>query len=191
MTKAIGAGLTPDQAQRTFRVVLDALARPGLASRLPDVPGLPAALLPALALADLDTPACVLADRDAGRWADVLATATGAPVVGPDTARLVAALRPPRPAELAAVPRGTAAAPERGALVALTVPALDGGAPLRLAGPGVDGSVTVAPSGLLPGLLAARAEAVAAFPAGIDLLLVTHDGLVLGLPRGTRIEEGD
>jgi alpha-D-ribose 1-methylphosphonate 5-triphosphate synthase subunit PhnH len=39
------------------------------------------------------------------------------------------------------------------------------------------------------GFVAARAEAVAAYPAGIDILLVTDDGWVAGLPRTTTITE--
>jgi alpha-D-ribose 1-methylphosphonate 5-triphosphate synthase subunit PhnH len=179
--------LDPDTAQRTFRAVLDALARPGTVQQLPTSERVPAALLPVLALADLDTPACVLAGPETENWADALATATTAPIVELAAARLVTALRPLATGELAAVRTGSAAAPEDGALVALAVPALDGGTPLRLSGPGVAGVRTIAPQGVPADLVAARAAAT--FPAGIDVLLVTADGHLLGLPRSTRIEE--
>ncbi|MDN5857751.1 MAG: phosphonate C-P lyase system protein PhnH, partial [Pseudonocardia sp.] len=182
--RVAAAALDPDTAQHTFRAVLDALARPGAVRRLPARVGVPAALLPALALADLGTPVCVL-DGDGG-WGEVVATVTSAPLAPLAGARIVTALRPADQADLAAAPRGSAAAPEEAALVALAVPGLGGGPPLRLAGPGVDGTVTVAPQGLAPGLRAARA---AQFPAGVDLLLVAPDGALLGLPRSITIEE--
>lgn len=174
--------LDPDTAQRTFRAVLDALARPGRPAALHRFDELPAALLPALALADLDTPVCVLG---APGWAEALATATSAPVAPLGEARLVTALRPLAPGELAGLRAGSASAPEDAALVALAVPALEGGAALRLSGPGVPGTRTVAPRGCPPDLVAARATA--AFPAGPDLLLVAPDGAVVGIPRSTRI----
>lgn len=178
--------LDADTAQRAFRSVLDALARPGLRATLPPAGDLPAALLPVLALADLDTPVCVLGDTPDAGWARALATSTSAPVVGLAAARLVAALRPLAAGELATVRAGSSAAPEEAALVVLAVPALDGGPVLTLSGPGVPGARTVAPLGCPPDLVAARAATT--FPAGPDLLLVTPDGAVLGIPRSTRIE---
>ncbi len=178
--------LDGDTAQRAFRAVLDALARPGVPAALPAL-DLPTALLPVLALADLDTPVCVLGDSAAGTWTRALATATAAPSSPLGAARLVAALRPLATGELAVVRTGSAAAPEEAALVVLAVPALDGGPALTLSGPGVPGRRAVTPRGLPSDLVAARAAT--AFPAGPDLLLVAPDGSVLGLPRSTRIEE--
>lgn len=190
MTSTLLPVLDADTAQRAFRVVLDALAHPGVPAALPAVPppgDVPTALLPVLALADLDTPTCVLGDTAAGAWAAALGTATSAPVAALGSARLVAALRPLVTGELGAIRTGSAEAPEEAALVALAVPALDGGPALALAGPGVPGTRTVAPRGLPADLVTTRAAT--AFPAGPDLLLVTPDGAVLGIPRSTRIEE--
>jgi alpha-D-ribose 1-methylphosphonate 5-triphosphate synthase subunit PhnH len=184
VTAALLPVLDADTAQRAFRAALDALARPGVPAMLPAAGDMPPALLPVLALADLDTPVCVLGE---GGWAGALRTVTSAPVVPLGAARLVAALRPLAAGELAAVRAGDAAAPEEAALVALAVPALAGGPALTLSGPGVPGRRAVAPRGLPPDLITARATA--AFPAGPDLLLVAPDGAVLGLPRSTRIEE--
>lgn len=165
-------------AQQIFRAVLDALARPGTVVRLPPVPGFAAALGPLLALADPDTPVCVL-----GADPTAAATATAAPVVDPAAARLVAALRPVTVAELAALRTGTAAAPEDAALVALAVPALHGGPTHPLAGPGTGAGARLAVAGLPDGWVTARAAAV--FPAGVDLLFVDPDGGCVGLPRST------
>jgi alpha-D-ribose 1-methylphosphonate 5-triphosphate synthase subunit PhnH len=177
------APLDPDTAQRTFRAVLDALARPGVVQQLPVEPEVPTALLPVLALADLDTSVAVLADD--GGWAEAVTTATTAPITGLPTARLVAALRTFAAGEPGAIRTGSAAAPEDGALVALAVPAVDGGTPITLRGPGIANARTVAPQGLPADLLAARAAAT--FPAGFDLLLADPGGRVLGIPRSTRI----
>lgn len=184
------AALDAHEAQRTFRSVLDALARPGTVHRLPAAPlrRVPGALLPALALADLGTPVCVLGDTDG--WQEVLRTVTSAPPALLPEARIVAAVRPVTTPELATVCRGSAAAPEDGALVTVPVCDVDRGGPaLRLTGPGVAGSIEVATDGLAPSVLTAGRNAGAGFPAGIDLLLVDPQGRLLGLPRSTAIEE--
>ena len=105
-------------------------------------------------------------------------------------ARLVASVRPVSEDEVRSFTRGSAAAPEDAALVALAVRDVHGGPRCwTLSGPGVRGTATVAPQGLPAGFVAARAEAVGAYPAGIDVLLVTDDGRVVGLPRTTAIIE--
>lgn len=184
-------------SRQVFRAVLDALARPGRPARLPVAPGSgvarrpPAALLPILALADLGTGIHVLDHPDAPTsWVDALATATSAPVVTLERARLVGALRPITPAEVGALSRGTALAPEEAALLTVAVTDLTGG-PARwvLSGPGVPGRRAISPSGVPAGFLAARAAAVHRYPTGTDVLLVAPDGGLLGLPRSTSIEE--
>ena len=135
MTATTIAPLPVAQSQLVFRAVMEALARPGTVHRLPAIAaaagGPPQALLPLLALADLGTPACVLADD--GEWADVVRAMTSAPAAGLAQARLVAALRPVTADELASLRTGTAAAPEDGALACLSVasirPLPDGGTP--------------------------------------------------------------
>jgi alpha-D-ribose 1-methylphosphonate 5-triphosphate synthase subunit PhnH len=189
----ISASLTPGDAHQVFRAVLDALSRPGSVTRLPAGPlgAVPATLLPVLALADLGTGVCVL-DED-GRWGEAVAVATNAPTVDLGEAKLVAAVRPVTTADLGALARGSAAAPEDGALACVPVTDLDGGAAVwRLSGPGVPGGTAIAaPVGLPDGFAVARAGAVAHFPAGIDLLLVAPDGRVVGLPRSTTLAEED
>ncbi|WP_028925651.1 phosphonate C-P lyase system protein PhnH [Pseudonocardia acaciae] len=182
------AALRPADAQQTFRAVLDALARPGQVFRLPVDHRLPAALWPTLALADLGTGVCLL-DPDR-RWAESVRTATSAPAVPLERARLVAALRPITGDEVRALHRGSAGAPERAALLSVAVESIDGGPRTwLLSGPGVPGVKKIAPAGVPDDLVTARRDAVAGFPAGIDVLLVAPDGAVLGLPRTTRIEE--
>jgi alpha-D-ribose 1-methylphosphonate 5-triphosphate synthase subunit PhnH len=199
MTASVTA-LHPADSQEVFRVVLEALARPGTAMTLPGGPleFLPPAIVPVFALADLGTGVCVLqVDGDhpaAGsqHWSDIVATATSAPRWPAELARLVAAVRPVTGDEVRGFRRGSARAPEDAALVSLAVPDVEGGPRRwRLSGPGVAGAARLAPQGLPDGFVAARAEAVAAYPAGIDFLLATDDGRVVGLPRTTAIAEED
>ncbi|GAA3087491.1 phosphonate C-P lyase system protein PhnH [Pseudonocardia yunnanensis] len=177
-------------AQRIFRAVLDALARPGTTTHLPAPAGVPAAMAPLLALADLDTPVCVLdaTSADSDQWLRAVMTATSAPGADLGDARLVAALRPVTMDELRAVRVGTPADPEEAALVALAVPALTGGPVVRLEGPGAASGAVIAPTGLPVGWLDVRAAV--AYPAGADLLFVDADGACVGLPRSTRTNEG-
>jgi hypothetical protein len=73
------ARLHPDESQRVFRVLVDALASPGRTYRLPhDVVGrAPMALVPLLAMCDIEVSITVLPDRH--DWAGVV-TAVDAPV---------------------------------------------------------------------------------------------------------------
>ncbi|WP_433871591.1 phosphonate C-P lyase system protein PhnH [Saccharopolyspora sp. CA-218241] len=180
MTASPVVALAPRQNQLVFRAVLDALSRPGEVTRLPETP-FPAVLLPVLALSGLETPVHVARSE----WADPVRAVTGAPLVERERAALAALDEP----DLSGLPVGSAAAPERGALVALAADGFDDGPALRLSGPGVDGSREVRIAGL-PADFAERRRAAADFPAGRDLLLVTRSGAVLGLPRSTRIEGG-
>jgi alpha-D-ribose 1-methylphosphonate 5-triphosphate synthase subunit PhnH len=218
-TPGLPTALTPAGAQAVFRATLDALARPGTVRRLPtaeDEPlagHVPAALLPLLALADLSTRACVLGeeageDSDADErtaWDEVVRVATNAPRAALADARLVAVLRPLGEDELACLRTGTPAAPEDGALACLAVAGIEaadgaseitgssaGGEPgprLRLSGPGVPGTRAIIVTGLPAGFAAARQGLVAGFPAGTDLLLITPDGAMTGLPRTTTVNE--
>jgi alpha-D-ribose 1-methylphosphonate 5-triphosphate synthase subunit PhnH len=201
MTATIGSlatALRPADSQQVFRAVLEALARPGTAMALPSGPvrRLAPAMVPVFALADLGTGVCVLENeipRSPGEfqdWADAVATATSAPLWPAELARLVAALRPVTDDEIRGFCRGTAAAPEDAALVSLAVADVTGGdRRWRLSGPGIAGTATLAPRGLPDSFVAARAEAVGGYPAGIDVLLVTDDFRVVGLPRTTTITE--
>lgn len=200
VTATASAPLSAARSQQVFRAVLDAMARPGTVRRLPvaghgddHADALPAALLPLLALADLATPACVLADAaDGTEWAGVVRAMTSAPAAALARASLVAALRPVTEGELASLRTGSAAAPEDGALACLSVAALGGGGDgrlLRLSGPGIPGTRRLVVTGLPSGFVAARRELTRDFPAGADLLLVTVAGDITGLPRTTLIDE--
>ena len=191
MTSLFATALHPADSQQVFRAVLEALARPGTAMTLPAGPlrTLAPVVVPVFALADIGTGVCVL-EHAGDRWADIVTTATSAPLWPAELARLVAAVRPVTEAEVRDFARGTAAAPGTAALVSLAVPDVHGGPRgWRMSGPGIRGETTLSPLGLAPGFVGARADAVAGYPAGIDVLLVTRDGRVVGVPRTTTITE--
>ncbi len=106
-----------------------------------------------------------------------------------DSARFVTVLRSATPpGDLGNAARGTALSPESAATVVCAVPSLTGGTTVTLEGPGVRETEVIAPPrGFDENLWRARNEAVSAFPAGIDVLLVADDGTVLGLPRTTGV----
>lgn len=190
-----GARLSPDESQQTFRVLLDALAHPGRTAHLPAalVGRAPMALVPLLAMADLETVVAVVPDRDG--WGAALTIATGAPVGAPVDAEWVACLEAPGADLVARLDVGSAEVPERGtrlvvAVESLTEPSIDAtsAAVLRLRGPGVAGATTLAVGGVDDEVFAALARANADFPAGIDTWLVTVDGTVAAIPRSTTLD---
>jgi alpha-D-ribose 1-methylphosphonate 5-triphosphate synthase subunit PhnH len=184
----IGIGLDPVVAQSIYRSVLDAFTRPGRVCALPDTQ-FPPALLPALALADLETGVAVLEDHNTD-WAEVLTVATGASTADAARAKYLTVLRGVTAVDLETAERGSALSPESAATVICAVPSLHGGTPVTLSGPGIQTHEHISPEGFDDMLWSARADATAAFPAGIDLLLVADDGTMLGVPRTTQVRTG-
>ncbi|MEM7500239.1 MAG: phosphonate C-P lyase system protein PhnH [Pseudomonadota bacterium] len=185
-----GFAEAPREAAVAFRGALEALARPGRIERLAGCRP-PAGLPPAagallLCLADADTPLWLPEGAEGpAAWA---LFHTGAPRAScrEDAAFALgpwAALMP-----LTDWPAGTAGYPDRAATLIAELPALEGGRPLRLSGPGVQGAISVAPA-LPEGALATLAANRARFPLGVDLFLTAGDA-VMGLPRSTRFEAG-
>ena len=82
---------------------------------------------------------------------------------------------------------GTLESPEWGATVVVRVHNLGEGARFVLSGPGIDRTTALTVSGFAPEWLARRSAWNAAFPMGVDLLLVDDTSMV-ALPRTTRIE---
>ena len=183
-------------AQRVFRGLLDALARPGrivdLAgafgglSELPDqVPRSLAAGL--LALTDADAPVWITPEAPA--LAALLRFHAGAPMqAGPEGAAFAAVLDAGAVLPLARYERGTPDYPDRSTTIFIAVPALDGGPQVRLRGPGIATSTTIAPRGLPTDFWRERAAMRAEFPLGIEIYLCAGTR-VLGLPRTTQAEE--
>lgn len=185
--RARAARLRPLAARHAFGLLLDTLARPGTIAHL-DVPAsVPAALLPAATLADVEVTLAVLDD---GGWAEAVYAATGSPPADLPDADIVLALRRITADEVASLRRGSAEAPERGARLVAAVDALhagDGALRLSLTGPGVPGRRAVAVDGLDAAAVSALAAANAEFPAGVDVHLVAADGALVSIPRSASV----
>jgi alpha-D-ribose 1-methylphosphonate 5-triphosphate synthase subunit PhnH len=82
---------------------------------------------------------------------------------------------------------GTLESPEGGATLFLTVTAFNDGTPYTLSGPGVDGARNVTLQGLNSAWLDARESWNAAFPMGVDIVLLVGNQ-VMALPRTTSIK---
>ncbi len=182
-------------AQRVFRGVLTALSRPGLAVALSEVPGTPGSLPPALAavaltLADYETPIWldpVLAGEDSVRA--FLTFHTGAPITAMASAAALAfcgsADRLPPLSDFA---QGSLEYPDRSTTIVVFVEQFNGGRPMTLEGPGIDGRVSIKLGAMPDGFEQYLKDNRTLFPRGVDLILVSGDRIV-GLPRSVRVVE--
>ena len=181
------------ETQLTFRVLLDAMARPGTVRHLPVAaegapvnPWMAAALLTLL-----DHEVGLAVDRFSG--ADALERyvrqRTAARVTPSEQADFVVSSRDTLDASLPLrLRQGTLEYPNDSTTLLILVPPLgtEHGLRLDLAGPGVPTGHQAWIGGLAPAFFAARDEA-AEYPCGIDLLLIDPSGQVLALPRSTKI----
>lgn len=187
-------------SQATFRLTLEAMARPGTTVRLPA--GDPRCPEPAcgplaavlLTLLDHEVTFAVVPAAGDGVLAHglvrYLATATGSRAVPAEEADFVIALGALPPGLPASLRQGTPAFPDEGATLLMLVPSLvaaGDGALVELTGPGIPGRATTRLSGLTAADLAALALVNAEPPLGIDLLLIDDEGNLLCLPRSTRV----
>lgn len=181
-------------AQAVFRVLLDALARPGTMGWIEATPGqldtparAPVAALAALlTLCDYATPVWLQTRDDA--LASAIRFHTGAPLLdSPERAAFAYVDAPSALLSPDAFALGEPESPEHAATVLIRVEAFDGGRPLTLTGPGIETSASIAPRGIADDFWLARAALAPAFPCGIDCYLVCGRA-VLGIPRTTQVE---
>jgi alpha-D-ribose 1-methylphosphonate 5-triphosphate synthase subunit PhnH len=177
-------------SQSAFRALMEALARPGTIQKLPPGVTPPAPLSPelatvALTLCDHDTPVWLAPALETAAVTAWLAFHAGAPLTRDPSTAMFAFATDPR-LTLGAFAQGSDEYPDRSTTLVLAVDGFDAGPMLRLTGPGIETSTTIAPAGLPHDFLAHWAENRARFPRGIDLILVSG-GAVVGLPRATRI----
>ncbi|MGO1768846.1 MAG: phosphonate C-P lyase system protein PhnH [Microbacterium sp.] len=184
-------------AQRVFRAVLEATARP--AQPQPVEPGvLPPAPLGAVAGAIL----LALADEQAPVWLDEpLALAdgvswwirfhTGAPLVDdPSDAAFAVASSPSSAPRLDRLCRGTDEEPHLSSTLVIDASGARPGPALVASGPGIDGSLRWDGAGLPAGFLEQWDGNGRLFPRGADVLLAGDDAVV-GLPRTTRLARAE
>lgn len=195
MSAALAPGFqnAAHDAQRVFRVLMDALARPTTVQPLALDLAPPAPLTPELASIALS-----LADGDAPLWLDeTLASEpavaqwlrfhTGAAVVTDPAEAAFALVRdahalPP----LDAFALGTEEFPDRSTTVVLAVDSLEGGTGLRVEGPGLPRPGTLSPTPLPDGFAETLRDNRSLFPRGVDFIFAAP-GALAALPRSSRL----
>lgn len=174
------------EAQVAFRLLMDAIARPGSVRRMEaDVaaPGLagPAQAALALTLCDADTPVwCANTTSGLDAW---FAFHTGAPLarMSGEAAFVFLGQGDAVPDDLRL---GTEDYPDRSATLVIEVRDFGKGESFHLMGPGIDGARDLAVAGLPEGFVTFRAANRALFPRGLDVVLTAGRDL-LALPRST------
>ena len=180
-------------SQVMFRVILNALSRPGVIQALPEV-GLEGpsvissdVLAILLTLCDQDTPVWLDEDLRANLVGQWLAFHANCPITS-DPARASFGVLRDRPGNpsMTDFAQGDPRYPDRSTTLLVCAQSLSGGAPLLLEGPGIETSLRIAPQGLPDRFVAAAQANQALYPLGLDFLLVAGHA-VSGLPRTTRI----
>ena len=180
-------------AQTVFRAVMDAMARPGTVQQLAELAQPPAPLAAtvgavALTLCDHDTPLWLDAGLQVSAAKSWLAFHTGAPSAAtPADAHFALVANPANLISLENFAQGTQEYPDRSTTLILQVDSLTQGTPLRLEGPGIETSATIAPTSLPRHFVEQWKQNGARFPRGVDLILAAPDGVAC-LPRTTRIK---
>ncbi len=183
-------------AQSTFRMLMDSMARPGtiktvLSSIEPPAPLGAAAGAIALALCDNDTPVWLSANLAKSAAAEWIGFHTGAPVTREKSEARFAFLEARSPvASFSLFALGSQEYPDRSTTVVIEISRFDGRAPLSLRGPGIREGVTITPVGLPDIFLRQWADNRALFPRGIDVVL-TAGRQFLCLPRTCNISTGE
>jgi alpha-D-ribose 1-methylphosphonate 5-triphosphate synthase subunit PhnH len=180
-------------AQTAFRALMDALANPGQAQPLGRELTTHYGLAPGLAAVAL-----TMCDHDTTLWLDPVLAGSEPLVAWLRFHTAAPLLADPMEAQFALVSSGadlpmlgrfalgTDEYPDRSTTIAVALPSLSGGPALMVRGPGIKDFRAIAPAGLPADFVAQWGANRAAFPRGVDLLLVA-DGQVIGLPRSTRI----
>jgi len=184
------------ESQAAFRRVMRAMSRPGTIlvcgeALAPPAPLARAAAAALLTLADFETPLWI-APSFPDSIGDYLAFHSGAPrAAAPDKAAFALIDLSADGLDLFHFAQGTAEYPDRSTTIVAQASTLEAGPRLRLRGPGIEGEAALAVSPSPTDFLAQWAANRAAFPCGVDLILVA-DARLVALPRSTAIiEEAD
>lgn len=185
-------------AQQVFRMLLDALSRPGkivsvesalagfdMRRAFPgaDVPL--AAFAALLTLADYATPIWQPPQRALG---EALRFHTGAPLTSECADAAFAYIaEPDAMPPLDAFSVGNPQSPQHATTLFIRVESLIDGTPLQWRGPGIQGTRTVRIAGLPSRFWRERTALVPLFPCGVDCVLV-NGGSLIGMPRTTQVE---
>lgn len=180
--------------QRVYRLMLDAIARPGkilTLQRLDVYPphcmtGFAAGL--AFTLLDAETGFAVLPAN--GHWQDYVALNTGARPVAAERAEFLLVDGKEYAPQILSLNRGSLPSPEGGATLFVMVgniAADGGGVRLTLTGPGIKGRAAITIDGLnianLDNIVALNQE----YPLGVDTFFTDPHGNLAALPRSTTV----
>lgn len=201
--------LSTETAQAVFHTLMETLSRPGTIGQLPvadtDQDPHAAVLQPLLGLSDIMTTISVVQAKPTAGDADPTATAqalidqvsrvTAAKITDPHRARFALALG--EATNFGQLNVGSHWSPETGAMLVQQVPDICANpqepseAAWQLTGPGIPADTVriLDCHGLSSAWLQTRNALCGNYPAGVDCLLITQDGRVIGLPRTTRIQE--
>ena len=182
------SALSSQDSTLVFRSLLTSLSSPGEKVSLPThlCETMPPRALPLLALTDIETTFC--APDDPELEAEV-AELTGSRVVSVADANFVLCSTPPPHELVLHVGRGTPMQPELGCRLIVCTESHEGDLAMRLTGPGTRPNANLSVSASADEFIAARNIAVSHPPTGIDCWLVSANGVVVGLPRTTRVEK--
>jgi alpha-D-ribose 1-methylphosphonate 5-triphosphate synthase subunit PhnH len=191
---AAGFASPVHDAQRCFRAVMQAMARPGsLQAFQPELKDLPAPLTPmaaalALTLLDYDTPLWLdpgLAKSPA--VVSFLKFHTGAPIVTmPVEAAFALVSDPERLINLANFAQGTPDYPDRSTTVILMGQTFGKNGPLDLSGPGIETATRFGTAPVSQTFWDQVQANNAQFPRGTDLIFA-GEGHIAALPRSTQL----
>ncbi|NPV91847.1 MAG: phosphonate C-P lyase system protein PhnH [Firmicutes bacterium] len=180
--------------QRYFRLVMDAMARPGKIQQLPGLrfdppPGLnPYAVGIAITLMDNETTFSLLPDRQF--WREYLRLNTGSRPVELGQAEFVLVEGGLDLAEMASLNRGSLQFPERSTYLILMVEGITedegSGLSLQIQGPGIRHKRRVNLTGLMGINLLRLMVLNREFPLGIEAIIVDRNGRLICLPRSSR-----
>lgn len=178
-------------SQRVFRVVLDAMSRPGRIGTVTDDLDPPAPLAAGaasicLALADHDTPLWLAPELATPAVTAFLRFHCGCPIVEDRSRAAFAVAAAATLPALDGFAAGDDAWPETSTTVIVQVDALRPAGPLVLTGPGIEAEHRLAADGLRAGVWDEWAANRALFPRGVDLVLVAGRQ-VAALPRTTAV----
>jgi len=187
-----------ERNQATYRLLLEALSRPGRVVRLDHLAMLsPLASTAALleCLLDHEVSVCLLPGREEVPEALRAAVATtGARLVPVDRADFVVVAGGDSGGGLPSARRGTYEYPDEGATLIYSLDQATGPSSdrfrVRLEGPGVAAPGGQAPEmrGLPLAELRTLSEVNADYPLGVDAFFVRPSGELMGIPRSTRIQ---
>lgn len=185
-------------AQRTFRALLDAMARPGEIFQLALAPDDSPVFAVCAALLDFEVTYACAADTVAATALDQrIALEIGCPPSSLAEAAFIVSYGALPASTWEVVRRGTLAYPDRGATIIYIVssvgPDAEGGdaTVLTLTGPGIETERYLIVHGLAVTEFALLAKANSDYPMGIDAILIDPRGRVACLPRSSRIVAHD